>query len=143
MAVTDRMLTGAIANNPARYEGDGEWRYSIAQQTVYFTSASKPDPRDNEPNFVLPSLDPDGSKRKELAFKRFIQRRWKPSRRAELERFAERKGWPLAMELRYGGGALEDEEATEWQQVLNRELDRLANEVRQKIAELEQTGVRA
>ncbi|NNJ08772.1 hypothetical protein EKD04_000345 [Chloroflexales bacterium ZM16-3] len=139
MTITDRMLTGAIANNPANYDGDGEWRYSIPHKTLYFTRASAPDPKDSEPWFSLPSLNPDGSRRMELAFLQFIQRRWPPSRRAELERFAERRGWNLAMELKYGGGALEDKEAEDWQYVVNRELHRLAQQVRDKIAELGQS----
>ncbi|MBX0326155.1 hypothetical protein K2Z83_00405 [Oscillochloris sp. ZM17-4] len=138
MTITDRMLTGAIANNPANYDGDGEWRYSIPHKSLYFTRASAADARDSEPWFPLPSLNPDGSRRMELAFQQFIQRRWPPSRRAELERFAERRGWNLAMELKYGGGALEDKEAEEWQYVVNRELQRLAQQVRQKIAEIGQ-----
>jgi len=32
MTITDRMLIGAIANNPANYAGDGEWRYSDPPQ---------------------------------------------------------------------------------------------------------------
>jgi hypothetical protein len=137
MTITDRMLTGAIANNPANYDGDGEWRYSIPHKSLYFSRASAPDPKDSEPWFALPSLNPDGSRRMEQAFQQFAQRRWAPSRRQELERFAERRGWNLAMELKYGGGALEDKEAEEWQYVVNRELQRLAQQVRQKIAELE------
>lgn len=140
MSVTDRMLTGAIANNPANYQGDGEWRYSITQQSLYFSKASAPDSRDNEPFFAIPSLNPDGSRRMELAFQQFIKRRWPPSRQHELERFAERRGWNLAMELKYGGGALEDKEAEEWQFVVNRELERLAQQVRERIAALEQGG---
>ncbi len=136
MTITDRMLTGAIANNPANYDGDGEWRYSIPNKSIYFSRAEAPDPNDAEPWFALPSLNPDGSRRMELAFQHFIKRRWPPSRCAELQRFAERRGWNLAMELRYGGGALEDKEADEWQFVVNRELQRLAQQVRQKIAEL-------
>lgn len=134
MTITDRMLTGAIANNPANYEGDGEWRYSITHQVLYFSKASDPDPKDQEPFFALPSLNPDGTKRMEQAFRAFISRRWPPSRQRELERFAERKGWNLAMELKYGGGALEDKEAEEWQFVVNRELQRLAAQVREQIA---------
>lgn len=137
MTITDRMLTGAIANNPANYEGDGEWRYSIPGRALYYSKASEPDPKDQEPFFTLPSLNPDGSHRMERAFQQFIRRRWPPSRQRELERFAERKGWNLAMELKYGGGALEDQEAEEWQYVVNRELQRLAAQVREKIAELE------
>jgi hypothetical protein len=109
----------------------------IPHKVLYFTRAAEPDPKDNEPYFTLPSLDPDGSRRRELAFRAFIKRRWPPSRQRELERFAEKKGWALAMELKYGGGALEDKEAEEWQYVVNRELQRLAAQVRAKIAELE------
>jgi hypothetical protein len=141
MTITDRMLTGAIANNPANYQGDGEWRYSIPHKALYFTRAAEPDPKDNEPYFTLPSLEPDGSRRRELAFQTFIRRRWPPSRQRELERFAERKGWNLAMELKYGGGALEEREAEEWQYVVNRELQRLAAQVRAQIAELGQDGL--
>ena len=140
MTITDRMLTGAIANNPANYQGDGEWRYSIPHRTIYFTRASEPDPKDQEPFFALPSLNPDGSGRMERAFQEFIRRRWAPSRREELERFAQKRGWNLAMELKYGGGALEDKEAEEWQYVVNRELQRLAGQVRARIEESE--GVR-
>ncbi len=137
MPITDRMLTGAIANNPANYDGDGEWRYSISNKSLYFSRAAAADPKDSEPWFALPSLEPDGSRRREIAFQQFARRRWPPSRIQELERFAERRGWNLAMELKYGGGALEDKEAEEWQYVVNRELQRLAQQVRQKIAEIE------
>jgi hypothetical protein len=137
MTITDRMLTGAIANNPANYDGDGEWRYSVPHKSLYFSRASTPDPKDNEQWFPLPSLNPDGSRRMELAFQQFAKRRWPPSRLDELERFAVRRGWNLAMELKYGGGALEDKEAEEWQYVVNRELQRLAQQVRQKIAEID------
>jgi hypothetical protein len=137
MTLTDRMIVGAIANNPAKYDGDGEYRYSIPHQTIYFTSAREPDPMDEEPWLALPSLDPDGSKRKERAFRNFIKRRWKPSRQQELETFARRKGWDLAMELKYGGGALEDEEADEWQYVIERELERLAQRFREQVDNLE------
>lgn len=137
MTITDRMLTGAIANNPANFDGDGEWRYSIPHQALYYSKASDPDPKDAEPFFALPSLNPDGSRRMERAFQAFIRRRWPPSRQRALERFAERKGWPLAMELKYGGGALEDSEAEEWQYVVNRELQRLAAQVRARIAALQ------
>jgi hypothetical protein len=137
MTLTDRMIIGAIANNPAKHEGDGEYRYSLTQQTIYFSSAKEPDPLDNESWVAMPALDPDGSKRKEKAFKQFIKRRWKPSRQQELETFARRRGWDLAMELKYGGGALEDEEAEEWQYVINRELERLVQRFRKQI---EQSG---
>lgn len=135
--ISDRMLIGAIASNPAKYDGPGEYRYSIPHKTIYFTSAAKPDPLDNEPWFPLPALNPDGSRRMEKAFRRFIKRRWPPSRQAELEQFAQKRGWDLAMELKYGGGALEDHEAAEWQFVVNRELERLTRHVRERI---EQSG---
>lgn len=133
MTVSDRMLVGAIASNPARYDGPGEYRYSVTHKTVYFTSAARPDPKDNDRWFPLPSLNPDGSKRMEKAFQEFIKRRWPPSRQKELERFALRRGWDLAMELKYGGGALDDREAEEWQYVVNRELERLTAQVRDRI----------
>lgn len=133
MTVSDRMLLGAIASNPARYDGPGEYRYSVTHKTIYFTSASRPDPKDNDRWFPLPSLNPDGSKRMEKAFQEFIKRRWPPSRQKELERFALRRGWDLAMELKYGGGALDDKEAEEWQYVVNRELERLTAQVRERI----------
>ena len=136
MTITDRMLIGAIATNPANYAGDGEWRYSITQKLLFFSKAATPDPKDHEPFFTLPALDPDGSQRRERAFRAFIRRRWPPERQRELERFAERRGWGLAMELKYGGGALEDHEAEEWQYVVNRELRRLALEVRKHIIDL-------
>ncbi len=41
------------------------------------------------------------------------------------------------MELKYGGGALEDYEAEEWQYVVNRELRRLTLEVRKRIIDLD------
>lgn len=138
MALTDRMIIGAIANNPANYDGDGAYRYSIPHETLYFTSASDPDELDNEAWIAVPALDPDGSRRKEKAFKNFIRRRWKPSRQRELETFARRHGWDLAMELKYGGGALEDNEADEWQHVINRELDRLVQQFRQQVADATQ-----
>lgn len=140
MTMTDRMLTGAIANNPGNFAGDGEYRYSIARKQIYFTSAANPNQLDNEKWIALPSLDPDGSKRKERAFKQFIRRRWRPSRQSELERFALKKGWDLAMELKYGGGALEDYEAEEWQYVINRELERLARQAREQIVALQRSA---
>jgi hypothetical protein len=129
------MLIGSIANNPANYEREGEWRYSIPNQALYFSSAKEPDPMDQQPWLPLPALDPDGSRRKERAFKHFIKRRWVPSRQKELEEFARKRGWDLAMELKYGGGALEDNEAEEWQYVINRELERLVQRFRQKLDE--------
>jgi hypothetical protein len=136
MTLTDRMLTGAIAGNPAKYDGPGEYRYSVTHQEIYFSSASQPDPKDNDEWFALPSLNPDGSKRMERAFKHFIKRRWVPSRQEELENFARKRGWDLAMELKYGGGALEDNEAEEWQVVVNRELERLTKKAREQIEQI-------
>jgi hypothetical protein len=138
MTLTDRMIIGAIANNPANYEGDGAYRYSIPNGTLYFTSAREPDELDDQPWLPLPALDPDGSRRKERAFKQFIKRRWMPSRQQELEKFARRHGWDLAMELKYGGGALEEHEAEEWQHVINRELERLTKQFREEVDQ--QTG---
>jgi hypothetical protein len=127
------MITGAIASNPRKYDGPGEYRYSIPHKTIYFSSASNPDPKDGEPWLPLPSLNPDGSKRMERAFQRFIKRRWRPSRQEQLEDFARKRGWDMAMELKYGGGALEDNEAEEWQYVVNRELERLTHTAREQI----------
>jgi hypothetical protein len=133
---------GAIAGNPARYDGAGEYRYSLTHQTIYYTSAAKPDPKDKETWLPLPALNPDGSKRMEIAFKHFIQRRWPPGRQKKLEEFALKKGWDLAMELKYCGGALDDQEAEEWQYVVNRELERLTHQAREAIEEAEQAGKR-
>jgi hypothetical protein len=138
MTLTDRMIIGSIANNPANYEAEGEWRYSIPHKQLYFSSAREPDDLDKEPWLPLPALDPDGSKRKIRAFKHFIRRRWVPSRQKELEDFARKRGWELAMELKYGGGALEDKEAEEWQYVINRELERLVKKFREQITQAEQ-----
>jgi hypothetical protein len=133
MALTDRMLMGAIAGNPLKFDGPGEYRYSLSKDEIYYSKADEPDPRDNEPWIPLPSLNPDGSKRTERAFKHFIKRRWVPSRQKQLEEFALKRGWDLAMELKYGGGALEDNEADEWQYVVNRELERLTRRAREEI----------
>jgi hypothetical protein len=134
------MLTGAIAGNPAKYDGPGEYRYSVTHKEIYFTSVAEPDPKDNDNWFPLPSLNPDGSRRMEHAFKQFIKRRWVPTRQKELADFALKRGWDLAMELRYGGGALEDNEAEEWQVVVNRELERLTKKAREQIEQTEQTA---
>lgn len=136
MTISDRMITGAIASNPSKYEGPGEYRYSVAHRTIYFSSAANPDPKDSEAWIALPSLNPDGSKRMERAFQRFVKRRWRPSRQKQLEEFARKRGWDMAMELKYGGGALEDHEAEEWQHVVNRELDRLTRVAREQIDKL-------
>lgn len=137
MAPTDRMLMGAIAGNPSRYDGPGEYRYSLTHHEIYFTSISTPDPKDNDQWLALPSLNPDGSKRMERAFKHFIKRRWQPRRQKQLHDFALKRGWDLAMELKYGGGALEDDEAEEWQYVVNRELERLTCQAREQIEQAE------
>lgn len=143
MSVSDRMITGAIASNPRKYDGPGEYRYSVTHKTIYFSSSTKPDPKDSDPWIALPSLNPDGSKRMERAFQKFIKRRWRPSRQKELEEFAFKRGWDMAMELKYGGGALEDSEAEEWQYVVNRELERLTRLARQEIDQAHNTGRRS
>lgn len=133
MAITDRMLMGAIAGNPASFEGAGAYRYCRTCEAIYFTSKKHPDiAHDSHAVLDLPSLNPDGSGKLVKAFQRFIVR-WPQQRQDELEKFAERRGWDLAMELKYGGGALEDSEATEWQEILNARLDQLAKQARSEI----------
>src|SRR5689334_8951207 len=101
MPVTDRMLIGAIAGNPASFEGTGEYRFCRTCDAIFFTSASEPDPtHDGHDWFALPSLNPDGSNKLSVAFRRYITR-WSPERQEELERFALKKGWDMAMELQY------------------------------------------
>jgi hypothetical protein len=133
MAITDRMLMGAIAGNPAAFDGAGVYRYCRTCEVIYYTSAKKPDLTHEQHAVIdLPSLNPDGSGKLVTAFQRFIIR-WTPERQAELEKFALRRGWDLAMELKYGGGALDDSEAAEWQEILNARLDQLAKQARQEI----------
>ncbi|GIV98202.1 MAG: hypothetical protein KatS3mg057_2859 [Herpetosiphonaceae bacterium] len=133
MPVTDRMLIGAIASNPGRYDGAGEARYCRDCETIYFASAKDPATEHGGHQFVLlPALNPDGSGRLAAIFQEFIKR-WPAERQEQLETFARRKGWDLAMELHYGGGALTDEETEEWQQVVQGELQRLLAEARQLI----------
>ena len=140
MPVTDRMLIGAIAGNPADYNGSGEYRYCQTCQLIFMTSSKKPDlAHEAHSWFTLPALNPDGSNVLSRAFQRFIVT-WTPERQAELEKFAERKGWDMAMELRYGGGALNDDEAAEWQKIVNARLDRLMQQVRQQIADASPAG---
>jgi hypothetical protein len=127
------MLIGAIANNPAAFEGTGEYRCCRACETIYFTSAKKPDAtHDSHDWFALPSLNPDNSKVLERAFQRFIKR-WTPERQDQLELFASRKGWDMAMELKYGGGALEESEVAEWQEIINGRLDQLLRQAREQL----------
>lgn len=134
MPVTDRMLIGAIAGNPASFETSGEYRYCRTCDVIFFTSAKKPDNSHAEHNwFALPALSPDGSDKLAKAFQRFMTQ-WPKERQAELERFAQRKGWDMAMELKYGGGALDDQEAAEWQQIVNARLDQLMHQARAQIA---------
>jgi hypothetical protein len=134
MPVTDRMLIGAIAGNPASFEGTGEYRFCRTCNAIFFTSASEPDPtHDGHDWFALPSLNPDGSNKLSVAFRRYITR-WSPERQEELDRFALKKGWDMAMELQYGGGALSDEEAAEWQQIVNARLEQLMRQTREQIA---------
>jgi hypothetical protein len=128
------MLIGAIAGNPASFEGTGEYRFCRTCNAIFFTSASEPDPtHDGHDWFALPSLNPDGSNKLSVAFRRYITR-WSPERQEELDRFALKKGWDMAMELQYGGGALSDEEAAEWQQIVNARLEQLMRQTREQIA---------
>lgn len=130
MGLTDRMLIGAIANNPAAFAGTGEYRCCRTCETIYFTSAKQPDTtHDSHDWFALPALNPDNSKVLERAFQRFIKR-WTPERQDQLELFASRKGWDMAMELKYGGGALEESEVAEWQEIINGRLDQLLRQAR-------------
>ncbi len=39
----------------------------------------------------------------------------------------------MAMELRYGGGALDDNEVTEWQEIVNARLEQLMQQARSQI----------
>ncbi|HEY1014984.1 MAG TPA: hypothetical protein VGE07_19910 [Herpetosiphonaceae bacterium] len=133
MAITDRMLIGAIASNPGIYDGAGQARYCFQCQLIYFASAKQPAPEhDSHPSFDLPALNADGSAKLVTAFKRFIKR-WSPERQDEIERFGMRKGWELAMELHYGGGALKDEEAAEWKVIVDGRLNQLVIEARKQI----------
>jgi hypothetical protein len=140
MALTDRMLIGAIANNPAAFDSAGEYRCCRTCEMIFYTSAKKPDTTHDEHEwFAMPSLNPDSSKILERAFQRFIKR-WPEERQEQLEKFASRKGWEMAMELKYGGGALEESEVAEWQEIINARLDQL---VRQAREQLTQTGATA
>jgi hypothetical protein len=133
MAITDRMLIGAIASNPADFHGAGEYRCCRTCMVIYFTSAKNPDSaHEGHDTFPLPALNPDGSSKLVRAFQRYIER-WSPERREQIERFAQRKGWDMAMELKYGGGALEDHEAAEWQEIINARLEQLMRQARQQI----------
>jgi hypothetical protein len=134
MSLTDRMLIGSIANNPGVFGGAGEYRCCRTCEMIFYTSAKKHDPTHDEHDwFSLPSLNPDGSKLLERAFQRFITR-WSDERQAQLEKFATRKGWDMVMELKYGGGALEEEEVTEWQVIVNGRLDQLLRQAREQLA---------
>ena len=135
MPITDRMLIGAIAANPSSFENAGEYRCCRSCQVIYFTSASNPDTsHEGHSWFVLPSLNPDGSGKLGRAFQRFITR-WTPERQEELDNFARKRGWDMAMELKYGGGALDDEEAAEWQEIVNGRLEQLARPARAEIGQ--------
>src|SRR5690606_32804076 len=126
--ITDRMLIGAIASNPGVYEGAGEYRCCRTCTAIFFTSAKEPDKEhEGHDTFALPALNPDGSGKLVRAFQRYIER-WPQERREQLDRFAARKGWDMAMELKYGGGALEDDEAAEWQEIVNARLAQLARQ---------------
>jgi hypothetical protein len=133
MAITDRMLIGAIASNPAAFGAAGEYRCCRACQAIFYTSAKSPDTaHDGHDTFSLPALNPDGGGKLTRAFQRYIER-WPQERRDQLERFAARKGWDMAMELKYGGGALEDDEAAEWQEIVNARLTQLARQAREEL----------
>lgn len=133
MAPTERMLTGAIAANPGRFDGSGEYRYCRTCDTIFFTRATKPElAHDEHDVVVLPALNQDNSDRMTRAFKIFIQR-WSEARRDEIDRFALRKGWDLAMEHTDGGGALSDEEVAQWREIVEAELRRLVAEARKLI----------
>lgn len=133
MTITDRMLIGAIASNPGAFDGAGEYRCCRTCMVIYYTSAKKPDTAHTEHDTIpLPALNPDGSGKLARAFQRYIER-WPSERREQLDRFAQRKGWDMAMELKYGGGALEDHEAAEWQDIINARLEQLMRQARQEI----------
>ena len=133
MAITDRMLIGAIANNPATFDGSGEYRCCRTCELIFFTSAKQPDrAHDDHDWFALPSLNPDGSNILLRAFQRFIKR-WPEERQEQLDRFALKKGWDMAMELKYGGGALSEDEVAEWQEIVNARLDQLMHQAREQI----------
>jgi hypothetical protein len=128
------MLLGAIAANPGRYDGAGEYRYCRTCDAIFFTRATKPEPEhDAHLVLVLPALSQDGSDRLIRAFKAFTQR-WSDERREQIERFAQRKGWELAMEHAHGGGALTDDEVAQWRKVVEAELQRLVAQARKQIA---------
>lgn len=130
MPVTDKMLTGAIAANPASFATGGEYRYCRTCDTLFFTRSSQPDTTHEQHDWTtLPALNPDGRSRMERAFRAFIKR-WPEQRQRELEAFAQKRGWELAWELKYGGGALEEHESREWQVVVNNELKRLVARAR-------------
>lgn len=134
MPVTDRMLIGAIAGNPADFQGAGEYRYCRTCTQIFLTSARAPDAAHDAHNwFALPALNPDGSQVLGRAFQRFIIR-WTPERQAQLEKFATKSGWDMAMELKYGGGALEEAEATEWREIVDARLAQLLKQAREEIA---------
>jgi hypothetical protein len=42
----------------------------------------------------------------------------------------------MAMELRYGGGALEEAEAAEWQEIVNGRLEQLMHQAREELAKV-------
>lgn len=134
MPLTDRMITGAIAANPGRYEGAGEYRYCGACEAIFFTRAAKPETaHDQHVVVALPALNQDASDRMSRAFQVFIKQ-WPEQRRQEIEQFALRRGWDLAMEHHDGGGALDDDEVAQWRTIVEAELRRLVGEARKLMA---------
>src|SRR5690349_18923244 len=133
MVITDRMLIGAIAGNPSAFDTTGEYRFCRTCHLIFFISAKQFDRTHQDHDwFALPALNPDGSDILTRAFRRFIKR-WSATRQEELEKFALKKGWDMAMELKYGGGALEDHEAAEWQEILDARLNQLMRQARKEI----------
>ena len=46
----------------------------------------------------------------------------------------------MAMELRYGGGALEESEVTEWRVIVDARLDQLVKQARELIGQTQATS---
>lgn len=132
MSVTDRMLEGAIASNPAQPDKAGEYRYCFGCESVFLARPRDAGHREHA-SLALPALNPDGSERLIKAFKAFM-RRWPAERQAVITQLAERRGWELAHEHQSGGGALTDDEVAAWRTVIDAELKRLVAKARAQIA---------